>query len=426
MSSKQPAELISFIIQRIYRDGLTTTSGGNISVMDDKGDIWITPSAVDKGSLQPSDIIRIQHGGTIIGPYNPSSEYPFHKAIYKVRKDIKAIIHAHPPALVSFSIARQIPDTRVIANARRICRDIGYAGYELPGSEALGNKIDEQFRKGFNAVIMENHGAVIGGTSLADVYRRFETLEYCARTILYGKILGDIRYLTAEQITSFENLLPGLMPEMDAVSHPLDETDKRYSICGIMDRACRQGLMISTYGTASVRCSDNDFLITPAGKTKWELMTEDIVQVRQGKREPGKTPSHAAWLHERIYRKNPGINSIIQTQSPCLMAFGITNTRMNVRTIPESWIFLQDLPTLSFDDLLPFSTNIPQLLSTGIPGVIIGNDSVLFTGDKLLQAFDRLEIAEFSAKSILLGAPLGQMTPISDEQVEDLRKAFLK
>ena len=184
----QPAESISFIIQRIYRDGLTTTSGGNISVMDNKGDIWITPSAVDKGALQPSDIIRIEPGGKISGPHKPSSEYPFHKAIYMARPDIKAIIHAHPPALVSFSIARQIPDTRAIANARKICGNIGYAAYELPGSEALGMKIDEQFRKGFNAVIMENHGAVIGGTNLADVYRRFETLECSAKTILFGKI----------------------------------------------------------------------------------------------------------------------------------------------------------------------------------------------------------------------------------------------
>jgi len=426
MDDMSPAELISLITKRIYRDGLTTTSGGNISIRDDKGDIWITPSAVDKGTLRPSDIIRIRHGGKITGPHKPSSEYPFHKAVYKARPEIKAIIHAHPPALVSFSIARQIPDTRVIANAVRICGDIGYAGYELPGSEALGMKIDGQFRKGFNAVIMENHGAVVGGTGLIDAYHRFETLEYCTRTILYGKILGDVRYLTAEQIASFEKQLPGIMPEMDAVSHPPDETEKRSSVCEIMNRACRQGLMISTYGTASVRCNDDDFLVTPTGKTKWDLDTEDIVKISQGKREPGKTPSHAAWLHERIYTENPCINSIIQTQSPCLMAFGITNTRMNVRTIPESWIFLQDLPTISFDAFSPLSTNIPQLFSTGNPGVIIGNDSVLFTGDTLLQAFDRLEIAEFSAKSILSGAPLGQMTPISDEQVEDLRRTFLK
>jgi len=426
MYSINPADSISFIIKRIYRDGLTTTSGGNISVKDENGDIWITPSAVDKGCLQPSDIIHIQAGGSVSGKHKPSSEYPFHQAIYKARPDIKAIIHAHPPALVSFSIARQVPDTRAIANARRICGNVGYAGYELPGSEALGVKIDEQFREGFNSVIMENHGAVIGGISLEDVYRRFEALEYCARVILFGKILGDAKYLTDEQITAFDRQLPGSMPEMDTISHPQDEIEKRSTLCEIMNRACRQGLMISSFGTASERCNGDDFIITPAGKTKRDFATGDIVLISRGKREPGKIPGQAAWLHQRIYRENPGINSIVQTQSSCLMAFGITNTRMNVRTIPESWIFLQDLPTLPFDALSPLNTNIPQLLSAGIPGVIISNDSVVFTGETLLQAFDRLEIAEFSAKSILLCAPLGPMAPISDEQVEELRKAFLK
>jgi L-fuculose-phosphate aldolase len=74
----------------------------------------VTPSAVDKGSLRPSDIICVKADGTIIGKHKPSSEFPFHKAIYEARPDIKSVIHAHPPALVSFSIVRQIPNTNVM------------------------------------------------------------------------------------------------------------------------------------------------------------------------------------------------------------------------------------------------------------------------------------------------------------------------
>ncbi len=426
MGSLHPDELISFIIKRIYQTGLTTTSGGNISIRDEHGDIWITPAATDKGNLQPSDIICIKSDGKIIGPHKPSSEYPFHKAIYKTRPDLTAIIHAHPPALVSFSIVRQIPDTKIIANTRKICGDVGYAEYEIPGSEALGMKIDEQFRKGFNAVIMENHGTVVSGTGLIDVYHRFEALEYCARTILLSKNLGDMRCLTDDQITAFENQTPELMPEMDSLSYSSNESEKRASICEIINRAFCQELMISAYGTVSMRLHDDNFLITPANVENWSLGTDDIVQIKSGKREPHKIPSKSSWLHQRIYRDNPGINSIIQTQSPNLMAFGVTNTKMNVRTIPESWIFLQDLPTISFDALSPATTTIPQSLSIDNPGLIISNDSVIFTGETALQAFDRLEIAELSAKSILMGACLGKMIPISDEEVSDLRKAFLK
>ena len=95
-----PRDQITMIIDKVYRSGLTTTSGGNISIIDENGDIWVTPSAIDKGSLRPSDIILVKKDGTIEGRHKPSSEYPFHRAIYEARPDITAIVHAHPPALV--------------------------------------------------------------------------------------------------------------------------------------------------------------------------------------------------------------------------------------------------------------------------------------------------------------------------------------
>ena len=82
-----PAEQIAIIIGRIYRSGMTTTSGGNLSIMDSNGDMWITPAGIDKGSLTPSDIMCVKADGTIVGPHRPSSEYPFHKAIYKMLLD---------------------------------------------------------------------------------------------------------------------------------------------------------------------------------------------------------------------------------------------------------------------------------------------------------------------------------------------------
>ena len=76
-----PVEQINIIIGRIYRSGMTTASGGNISIRDDNGDIWITPSGVDKGNLTTKDIMLVKRDGSIIGPHRPSSEYPFHRAI---------------------------------------------------------------------------------------------------------------------------------------------------------------------------------------------------------------------------------------------------------------------------------------------------------------------------------------------------------
>lgn len=420
-----PRDQITLAIRRIYNRGLTTTSGGNISICDENGDIWVTPAAQDKGSLRPSDIMCVKKSGEIIGRHKPSSEYPFHRAIYNRRPDIKAIVHAHPPALVSFSIVRAIPDTNIIPQAKNICGPIGYASYALPGSEELGQSIADVFKKNFNAVIMENHGTVVGGTDLRDAFQRFETLELCARTIINGKTIGEPKYLSDDDIENFESQIPVLQPEIENVTYPSDEREKREAIVKIVQRACEQGLMISSYGTVSVRWRDNDFLITPTNVLRWDIRREDVVQIKDGKREPGKIPSRSVWLHQEIYKHNPNVNSIILTQSPNVMAFGVTGEKFEVRTIPESWIFLQDVPNVPFGSHFKGRTTIVELIKKGTPAIIIENDSILVTGDALLHTFDRLEVAEFSAKSLIMGVPLGDMVPINKEQVEALRKKFL-
>lgn len=420
-----PRDQVILAISRIYKRGLTTTSGGNISVIDENGDVWVTPSAIDKGSLRRSDIVCVRKDGTVEGRHKPSSEFPFHRAIYECRPDIRAIIHAHPPGLVAFSIVRQIPDTNVIPQAKNICGPIGYAPYALPGSEDLGNSIAEEFKKNYNAVIMENHGTVVGGSDLQDAFGRFETLEFCGRTIIHGKTIGEPVYLTDEKIREFEEQIPHLQPELDKVEYPSDEREIRESIVKIVRRACEQGLMISSYGTVSVRWKDNDFLITPTNVSRWDITREDIVQIKDEKREPGKLPSRAVWLHQEIYKKNPHINSIILTQPPFIMGFSVTGQKFDVRTIPESWIFLQDVPVMEFGSQFRGDRRILETIDENTPAVIIANDSILVTGDKILNTFDRLEVAEFSAKSLTMSNPLGNLSPINEAQIEDLRKKFL-
>ena len=139
--------------------------------------------------------------------------------------------------------------------------------------------------------------------------------------------------------------------------------------------------------------------------------------------EAGKTASRSVALHHEIYRRNPKINSIILTQSPALMGYCTTGVEFNVRTIPESWIFLQDVPRFPFGSQYDNLEGVAEEFKTR-PCVLLENDSVIVTGDKLINTFDRLEVADFSARSLIMAAPVGKLHPINDEQVEDLRKAF--
>lgn len=419
-----PVEQINVIIGRIYRSGMTTTSGGNISIRDENGDIWITPSGVDKGSLTTKDIVCVKKDGTVVGHHKPSSEYPFHLAIFEARPELTAVIHAHPPGLVAFSIARKVPDTNIVPQARNICGEIGFAPYGCPGSEDLGKKIAKEFEnKKYKAVIMENHGVVLGGTDMMDAYQRFETLEFCCRTIVNAGRIGKINTLTDEQISKYVNHFPkNITPFMD-VTYPSDERAIRTDMVNIIRRACNQGLMISTYGTVSVRWRENDFLITPRDVARWDILPEDIVQIKNGMAEAGKVPSRSVALHHRIYQINPHINSIIVTQSTNLMAHAVSHQKFDVRTIPESWIFLQDVPSISFEKLYNNTEEIAEMFSKNRV-IIVENDSVIVTGNKLINTFDYLEVAEFSANSLVMASAVGPLQPMGDKEIDELRVAF--
>ena len=80
-----PRDLLARTMQRIYHYRMTTTSGGNLSIQDEEGGIWITPSRVDKGNLTHQDMIRVKADGEVVGPHPPSSEFPFPRLIYEKR-----------------------------------------------------------------------------------------------------------------------------------------------------------------------------------------------------------------------------------------------------------------------------------------------------------------------------------------------------
>ena len=168
-----PADQLVMFMERIYKNGLTTTSGGNLSIMDDNGDIWITPSSIDKGSLTRQDIMQIKPDGTVIGIHKPSVELPFHRHIYQIRPDIKAVVHAHPPACVAFSLVRRVPDVKIVPNAAIVVGEVGVAGYEVPGSKALGDRIAKEFENGHNTVMMWNHGVVCGDKDIFSAFMKF-------------------------------------------------------------------------------------------------------------------------------------------------------------------------------------------------------------------------------------------------------------
>lgn len=419
-----PAEQIVLLINRVYQKGLTTTSGGNLSIMDTEGNIWITPSGIDKGSLTPSDICKVLPDGTVIGKYKPSVELPFHKLVYQTRPDVSAVLHAHPPALVSYSLIRQIPNANIIPTPHEVCGPVGIAKYEVPGSDALAKRIVAEIKKGFNVVVMENHGVITCADNLFEAFKRFETLNFAASLGITASTIGKPEALTDEQLQIYNSKGRHSLGEFIPTSYSSEERRLRKEMCTLIHRSYDQGLFTSTQGTFSVRLDKHTFLITPYGVDRKYIEPEDIVRIEHDWREAGKEPSRSVRLHKLIYDEHPEINAITVAQPEHIMAFGVTHTPIDSRTIPESYISMRDIARVPFGTNITDPEKISKLISEHSPVVMVENDSVISTGNTLINAFDRLEVAEFTANTIIHAKMIGEIVMINEKEVEDINKAF--
>lgn len=419
-----PADQLVMIMDRIYTYGMTTTSGGNLSILDSNGDLWITPGSVDKGSLTRDDMVCVKQDGSIIGKHKPSSELPFHQSVYHRRPDIQAILHAHPSALVAFSIVRRLPDIRIIPNVNLVCGEIAMAPYGLPGSDDLGEKIAGKFDEGFSAVFLENHGVVIGSENLFKAFMAFETLEFCARLELNARSIGQIHALSDRLIEISRQKNKARMAEFTVLQHSSEERSARRDMIRLIHRSYDQQLFTSTQGTYSVRLSDGSVLITPYGLDRKYLEPEDLVLIRNGLCETGKEPSRSINLHLAVYARHSAVHSILIAHPPHIMAFAITNTEFDSRTIPESYIMLRSVQKLPFGASFLQPEMTADLFTETTPVVLCENDCVIVTGSSLLNAFDRLEVAEYSADAIINSHILGPIVQISDQEIADIHVAF--
>lgn len=193
------------MMQRLYRMGLTTTSGGNISAVWNKLTL-ITPSQTDKGNMKAREIGIIDDDGNNLTPsLTLSMETGMHRAIYKSRPDVKAIVHAHPPFATAFAVAGKEIDTRLMGESWAVLQQPVIAPYALMGSDELAQKVAEAARQS-DIILMANHGVVATGRTLLEAFDRIEVLENCAKVNVIVKLLGSSNSLDTQQQSAINQL----------------------------------------------------------------------------------------------------------------------------------------------------------------------------------------------------------------------------
>lgn len=422
--NQSPAEQVAGVMRRVYDSGLTTATGGNISVLDDKGDIWITPKGFDKGSLTAEDIVCVHPDGTYEGRHEPSTEIFFHRATYRARPDFRAVVHAHPVYCIAFSLTRTLPRVDLLPDTLALCPNMNISTYAMMGSPELGENLYAAFSKGADVVFLENHGVCVGGENLLLAYQRFETIEYAAKHDLLTRKLGQVRTVTGEQL-AFWNARP--IPAMQPLEghHPdKHERSIRTEMIHKLRRGCEHALLFGASGVISARVNADSFLITPDGMDNNLLEEEDLVFVQNTVAEAGKQPARELALHAAIYAKHKDINAVFSAMPVNVMAFAASPQRFETSTIPESFYMLRAVPTRPMEEFIRYPERAAAQFSAKIPVVLFENCRIVTTGASLFTAFDRLEVAEATAASILVAREAGQVILLSEEEIQALITTF--
>ncbi|HNW25310.1 MAG TPA: class II aldolase/adducin family protein [Candidatus Gastranaerophilaceae bacterium] len=185
--------------------GFSPGASGNISVRY-KDKIIITASGSSNGDLAWEDLVVIDFEGKVIeGDKKASSEKMLHVAFYKKRSDINAIIHVHPSYLSSFAAAGKGLEEPVMAENVYYFGKIPLAPYALPSSKELVEKTEKYFEK-HNAVLMANHGFIVGDINLKQAYLKLELAESYAQVVLNAKLLGGAVLLNKKEVEEIEAL----------------------------------------------------------------------------------------------------------------------------------------------------------------------------------------------------------------------------
>lgn len=420
-----PADQVCMIMKRIYDVDMTSLTGGNISMMDDEGVMWVTPTSIDKKSLTRDDIVKVLPDGTIVGKHKPTSEYYIHRSILTKRRDIKAVIHAHAPATVSISVLNNAPDTTLYQDAYRVAGLAGLTPYALPGSMELVDRVMEAFDGGYDAAMLEKHSAFVGSkVDLLDAFQRFEALDYAARIQINCHTVGKPRPLSMDQLKLKVMEDMKAMPEIEIKVHTEKELEARRTLQAVVQRAFTKKLFTSAIGVMSARIDKNSFLISAQGVDNGYIGLNEFVLVKKGTREEGKIPNSTVQIHQKIYGKHPEVDSIIIASPVYTMGFLVTDAIYETTLYPESYGVLRKGKRYKYNAIFDDTENITNDMDLEHPVAMIENYGIILVGPNPILTFDKLEVCESSAQSIHECKRMG-LEPImmTKEQIHEMDHA---
>lgn len=191
VGEEQLKQDICKVMKNLFNRGLISALGGNVSArVPGSEEFWITPSGIFKGELTADDLVKLDLDGNVLeGFLRPSIEWPFHAAIYKVRPDVNAVVHAHNSFTLGLALAG-VGLKPITVEAVMVLRKVEVVPFAFPGTEELANLVREKAMAGARAIVLQNHGVVAMGANLYEAEAIAETLEEVSIAQFVAMALG--------------------------------------------------------------------------------------------------------------------------------------------------------------------------------------------------------------------------------------------
>src|SRR5215203_1264313 len=205
MDEQQARKQIIEVGKLLYERSYVVSSDGNVSIRLDENRVIATPTMTCKGRMTEDSLAITNMDGKALNDRKASSELAMHLLIYKMRPDIKAVCHAHPPHGTAFAVAGLAIDKPILSEVILTLGCVPLTDYGTPSTNELTEAM-LPFVKHHNALLMANHGAVAYGEDLWQAFDRLETLEHTARIAILAKALGGANDLPKDAIEKLINI----------------------------------------------------------------------------------------------------------------------------------------------------------------------------------------------------------------------------